>query len=100
MHNKFQVGEIVHHKKYNYRGVIISFDEECKATDDWYYANKTQPERAQRWYFVLVDKTEITTYVAEENLESDNKKDPIVHPLVNKFFISFFQGRYHQFSMN
>lgn len=87
-------GQIVHHKKYGYRGVIYDVDEVCKANDDWYLANKTQPNRKQPWYHVLVDGGSNTTYVAEENLERDQDQGPIHHPLIDEFFSGFDKGKY------
>jgi hemimethylated DNA binding protein len=34
------------------------------------------------------------TYVAERNLERDASGEPIVHPLVSRFFSDFVDGRY------
>jgi len=91
---KFNPGQIVHHKRYNYRGVIFDVDEFCQADDKWYQANKTHPKRSQPWYHVLVDGQLKTTYVAEENLELDSSLDPIDHPMIEKFFTQFKDGKY------
>ena len=99
MQNQFKVGEIVHHKRYHYRGVIVDWDGHCTADEDWYQSNKTQPKRDQAWYHVLVEGGG-QTYVAEENLEPDKSKEIIQHPLVKRFFTSFYQGQYYKESMN
>ena len=31
----FAEGEVVHHKRYGYRGVIVRSDLICEAEDDW-----------------------------------------------------------------
>jgi len=95
-HCKFEPGQLVHHKRYDYRGVIFDVDESCQAENDWYQHNKTQPDRDQPWYHVLVDGSTQTTYVAEENLEQDESQAPINHPLVNQYFNDFADGRYHR----
>ncbi len=97
---KFSVGQVVHHKRYDYRGVIVSADDSCEADDDWYDKNQTQPERDQPWYHVLVDRAQHTTYVAESNLEADESGNRIRHPLVPRFFKTFFKGRYWRESLN
>jgi len=97
---KWSIGVIIHHKKYDYRGVIFSFDPFCRADDQWYHGNRTQPAREQPWYHVLVDGSETTTYVAEENLELSAIRDPVRHPLLNSFFSSYSQGRYYSASLN
>lgn len=91
---KFLPGQIVHHKKYNYFGVIYDLDDSCKANDDWYQSNRTQPKRNQPWYHVLVDGESQSTYVAEENLELAEDPEPIDHPMVEQFFKEFDGERY------
>ena len=34
---KFKIGHVVHHKRYDYFGVIFHADEVCRAEDRWYY---------------------------------------------------------------
>ena len=98
--HKFKEGDLVHHKRYDYRGVIVGFDPVCMADDAWYQKNMTQPSRDQAWYHVLVDGAGHTTYVAEENLEADQVKQPVTHPLLKQFFTSFHEGRYYKESLN
>ena len=38
--------------------------------------------------------SESSTYVAEQNLESDVVLEPINHPMVEQFFAEFDDGRY------
>ena len=97
---RWAIGAIIHHKKYAYRGVIVSFDPCCQADEQWYGGNRTQPHRDQPWYHVLVDNSETTTYVAEENLELAISKDPIEHPLLTRFFSSYSQGHSYSPTLN
>lgn len=83
---KFQAGTLIHHKRYGYRGVIVQVDEACRADEQWYQANQTQPDRHQPWYHVLVDGSTHTTYVAQENLELDASGAAVEHPLLDQFF--------------
>jgi len=96
----FEVGQIVHHKRYAYRGVIFGRDPGCKADEDWYSNNKTQPDRYQPWYHILVDGGMHTTYVAESNLEPDSTCAPIHHPWLNQIFKTYLKGRYYQENLN
>jgi len=91
---KFTTGQIIHHLRYRYRGVIFDVDPQCQADEDWYKQNKTQPKRDQPWYHVLVDNSDQTTYVAEENIEPDYSDDPIQHPCVHQFFSKYDHGSY------
>ena len=55
---------------------------------------KSNPPKDKPWYHVLVNKSTTTTYVAEQNLEEDSSKQPILHPLVDVYFSRFEEGRY------
>lgn len=92
---KFQRGELICHKLYGYRGVIIDYDLQCQASEKWYYSNKTQPSRNQPWYHVLVDQSGgLSTYVAQSNLEPDSSKAAIDHPRLSNYFSAFKDGFY------
>ena len=96
----FETGQVICHRRYRYRGVIVGGDPRCQAEEEWYRGNQTQPDRGQPWYHVLVDGASHTTYVAQENLELDTSGQQIDHPMVNRFFCSFFRGRYFTDSLN
>ena len=89
---KFQIGEVVEHIRYQYRGLIVDFDHSCEAEQEWYQSNQTQPEQAQPWYHVLVDGNQHVTYVAQSNLKPDQTDRPVVHPLLNLFFYGLDEG--------
>ena len=97
---RFKVGDVIFHQRYQYRGVVFGCDSHFKGDDDWYHSNRTQPNREQPWYHVLVDEAQHTTYVAQENLEADVTGDPVSHPLIDKIFASFHDGRYYNHSIN
>lgn len=86
MNPTFQPGQVIVHRRYDYRGVIVAFDSSCQAPEAWYQSNQTQPDRNQPWHHVLVDGTHETTYVAQSNLKLDLSGDPVVHPMLNLFF--------------
>ena len=93
--SQFSVGELVHHRLFDYRGVIIDVDPTCQAGDEWYETvARSRPPRDKPWYHVLVHGAEHVTYVAERNLQSDDTGDPVSHPLVDAFFREFRDGRY------
>ena len=74
--------------------VIVDIDQECEATDDWYYGNQSQPSRQQAWYHVLVHGSDQVTYVAQSNLMKDFSKEKMNHPLVSYFFRKTKEGHY------
>ncbi|GBF29685.1 heat shock protein HspQ [bacterium MnTg03] len=92
---KFSVGELIHHRLFGYRGVIIDVDQNFQASEEWYEAvAKSRPPKNRPWYHVLVHQSEQSTYVAEQNLEPDDSVDPIDHPMLENFFSKFDNGRY------
>lgn len=90
---KFFVGQLVHHRLFHYRGVVVDVDPHFRGTDEWYdQVARTRPPKDRPWYRVLVDGAEHETYVAERNLEPDDSMGPIRHPMLSRFF-SGFDGR-------
>lgn len=92
---KFESGQIVSHKRFGYRGVIISVDDSYQGTEEWYEKSaRSRPPRDQPWYHVLVHDTMQEAYVAERNLELADEPEPVEHPLVWVFFDEVVDGRY------
>ncbi len=92
---RFRVGQPVHHRLFDYRGVIFDVDATFGASEDWYEAMaRSRPPKDKPWYHVLVHDSEHTTYVAERNLEPDLTGAPIAHSLVEHFFTGFESGLY------
>jgi heat shock protein HspQ len=92
---KFKSGQIIHHKRFGYRGVVICVDECFQGSDEWYEkVAPTHPPKDRPWYHVLVDNSAAETYVAERHLEADESNTPVQHPLVNVFFDKLREGRY------
>ena len=92
---KFFVGQIIHHKKLDYRGAVFDVDATFQGSDEWYESvAHSRPPKDRPWYHVLVDGAANTTYVAERHLESEERGEPIKHPLIAKLFGEFAEGRY------
>ena len=92
----YEPGQLVRHRRYGYRGVVVAVDPRCMADANWYLANRTQPDQNQPWYHLLVNGKATCTYAAQSNLEADDTAEPIEHPLVPEFFADFCQGRYER----
>ena len=93
---KYCIGQLIQHKLFEYRGIILSVDLEFKSTDEWYEAvAKSRPPKNEPWYHVLVHTSEHTTYVAEKNLDLEKHPKLIQHPLVNSLFDKFDGLQYH-----
>ena len=92
---KFSIGQVVHHIKFDYRGVIIDIDHVFSGTEEWYDSvAKSRPPKEKPWYHVLVEGSYVQTYVAERHLETDSTKKPVNHPLVEVIFSEFENGKY------
>lgn len=92
---KFSVGDLVQHRLFDYRGVIVDVDPIFMLSDEWYeQIARSRPPKDQPWYRVLVHNSKDETYVAERNLAQDPSFEPIEHPLLSKFFTDFDDGHY------
>jgi heat shock protein HspQ len=92
---RFAIGELVQHRLFGYRGVVFDVDASFGLSEEWYdTVARSRPPKDKPWYQVLVHGTGSTTYVAERNLEADRSKAPVEHPLVERLFTRFENGRY------
>jgi len=92
---EFEIGQLVHHKLFDYRGVVFDADPVFQGSEEWYEAMaRSRPPKDRPWYHVLVDGAGHTTYVAERNLEADATGKPIDHPALAELFAGLEGGRY------
>jgi len=98
-HVQFRVGQVVKHKRWGYRGVIIGWDETARAPGSWLEEmHKGNPRwRGQPNYAVLVDTRDRPapqiTYVPQENLDVV-KHTAILHPSTEDYFENFDGSQY------
>jgi len=94
---KFLVGQIVHHKLFNYIGVVFNIDPFFQSSDEWYeYVALSRPPKNKPWYHILVHTADHTTYVAEQNLELVEHPRPIQHPFIDSLFTKFDGSQYQR----
>ena len=92
---QFHVGQIVQHKMFGYRGVVVDVDPEFQGDDEWYEVMaRSRPPKHRPWYHVLVHDADYNTYVAERNLEPDDSPEPVRHILVDTYFSALRDGEY------
>lgn len=92
---KYSIGDLIQHRLFHYRGVIVDIDRKFLATEEWYeQVAKSRPPKNKPWYHVLVHDNTHSTYVAEQNLETDNSLSPINHPMLDHFFSKLIDGKY------
>ena len=94
---KFLTGQIVHHKLFDYTGVVFDIDFSFQSSDEWYdLIARSRPPKNEPWYHVLVHKAIHTTYVAEQNLELEEYPKAIHHPQINLLFNHFDGSQYQR----
>lgn len=86
----FEVGNIVDHILFGYRGVVINVDDEFMHSDVWYEQSaKSRPPKNRPWYHVLVHNGVQSTYVAQRNLRPARSNEQVNHPSLADHFKSF-----------
>ena len=95
---KFNVGQVVRHRFYPFRGVIYDVDPVFSNTEEWYESipEQIRPAKDQPFYHLLAEnaETEYVAYVSEQNLLPDETGEPVRHPQVREFFGAFVNGIY------
>ena len=92
---KFSIGDLIHHKLFDYRGVIVDIDATFQLSDEWYeIVARSRPSKILPWYHVLVHDAVSATYVAEQNLEPDYSGEKVNHPMADQVFSTFQNGHY------
>lgn len=92
---KYSLGQIIKHSKFDYRGVIFDVDAQYEGSSEWYDdVAKSRPPKDRPWYHVMVDNSDVTTYVAERHLHMADDLSVIQHPLLDIYFDVFIDGRY------
>lgn len=95
---KFQIGQLVRHRFYPFRGVIFDVDPEFANTEEWWLAipEQIRPRKDQPFYHLLAENAEASyvAYVSEQNLVPDDTGTPISHPQVEELFSGIENGRY------
>ncbi|CAN5296183.1 heat shock protein HspQ [soil metagenome] len=95
---RFQLGQVVRHRIYPFRGVIFDVDPVFANTDEWWDSipEAIRPRKDQPFYHLLAENAEscYTAYVSEQNLLPDETGEPVGHPQAKVMFDHFEEGRY------
>jgi len=98
-HPLFNIGDIVKHRIYPFRGVIVDVDPEFSNTEEWYQSipAEIRPSRNQPYYHLMAENTETfyTAYVSQQNLVDDGDNGPLEHPDLDEIFSGMKKGKYH-----
>ncbi len=97
-HAKFQIGQVVKHRLFPFRGVIFDVDPEFANTEEWYASipEEARPHRDQPFYHLLAEnaESEYVAYVSEQNLVPDLSGEPLRHPQIDEMFDRLDNGSY------
>jgi heat shock protein HspQ len=97
---KFQIGQVVRHRLFPFRGVIFDIDPEFANTDEWYESIplERRPHKDQPFYHLFAEnaETEYVAYVSEQNLLPDTSGEPVRHPQVAEVFEKDDSGSYRR----
>ncbi|MEJ6391066.1 heat shock protein HspQ [Gymnodinialimonas ulvae] len=97
-HAKYNIGQVVRHRKHPFRGVVFDIDARFSNTDEWYEAipEEARPRKEQPFYHLLAenDQTYYVAYVSEQNLIPDETGEPVSHPDLPDLFGEFRDGQY------
>ncbi|MBB3607905.1 heat shock protein HspQ [Rhizobium sp. BK602] len=87
---KFNIGDVVRHRMFPFRGVIFDVDPEFANTEEWWNSIpvEVRPSKDQPFYHLLAenDETEYVAYVSEQNLISDESGEPLRNPQIAQIF--------------
>ncbi len=95
---RFQIGQIVRHRVFPFRGVIFDIDPVFDNTEEWWLSipEEVRPHKDQPFYHLLAENadTEYVAYVSEQNLVADDSNEPIRHSQVSEIFVRDKSGSY------
>ena len=97
-HARFEIGQIVRHRVFPFRGVVYDVDAIFSETDDIWLSipENARPRKDQPFYRLLAENNDgpHRAYVSEQNLIEDETGDPIEHPDVVDHFLYIHNGYY------
>ena len=95
---KYQLGQVVRHRVYDFRGVVFDVDPDFQNTEEWWDAipEDVRPSKDQPFYHLLAenDTSYYVAYVSEQNLVPDETGEPVEHPEIGQFFGAMRDGQY------
>ena len=94
----FNIGDVVKHRLYQFRGVIVDIDPEFANSEEWYQSipEDSRPKKDQPFYHLLAENSETfySAYVSQQNLLPDSESGPIHHPDIDNLFSDVSSGSY------
>ena len=94
----FNIGDIVKHRIYPFRGVIVDVDPEFSNTEEWYQSipKDLRPSKKQPFYHLMAENSETfySAYVSQQNIIMDSDNGPVDHPDLEQMFSGIQKGKY------
>jgi heat shock protein HspQ len=101
---KFDIGQVVRHRVYPFRGVIFDVDPTFANTEEWWRSipAEIRPSKDQPFYHLYAENSDsqYIAYVSEQNLLPDETGEPVRHPQVSESFERTADGRYRSRGKN
>jgi len=95
---KYQIGQVVRHRIFAFRGIIFDVDPQFANTDEWYESipEEARPNKDQPFYHLFAEneRTHYIAYVSEQNLVPDDSELPLSHPDIPEWFDVTGRGTY------
>jgi heat shock protein HspQ len=87
---RFDIGEVVRHRLFDFRGVVFDVDPQFANSEEWYEAipEELRPSKDQPFYHLLAENSESAyiAYVSQQNLLPDESAEPVEHPAIATMF--------------
>ena len=97
-HARFDIGDVVKHRHFEFRGVIFDVDPVFANSEDWYASipEAIRPSKDQPFYHLLAENGEgsYVAYVSQQNLVVDDSEEPVDHPAIAGIFDVIEGNRY------
>jgi heat shock protein HspQ len=86
---RFRIGQVVRHRVYPFRGVVMDVDPTFDNTEEWWLSipEEIRPRKDQPYYHLLAEN-------ATKNLLPDDSGEPVRHPDVARAFGELRDGQY------
>jgi heat shock protein HspQ len=95
---RFNIGDVVRHRVFPFRGIIFDIDPVFNNTEEWWLSipEEVRPRKDQPFYHLLAEneETEYVAYVSEQNLLPDDSRKPLRHPQIQGMFKLRKDGSY------